>query len=77
MNSVLFNLHFATNTILSYFFFSFFIFSLQFLIPAVVAQIFNPIAKIVILIGIPTKEAKAEMEINPVILETAICKWLK
>ena len=33
-----------------------------FLIPAVIAQIFNPIAELVIPIGIPTKEAKEEME---------------
>ena len=30
------------------------------LIPTVIAQIFNPIAELVIPIGIPTKEAKAE-----------------
>ena len=36
-----------------------------FLIPAVIAQIFNPIAKLVMLIGVSTKEAKAEMEPHP------------
>ena len=41
-----------------------------FLIPAVIAQIFNPIAKLVIPIGIPSKEAKVEIEIRPVIAET-------
>ena len=44
------------------------------LIPAVIAQIFNPIAELVIPIGIPTKEAKAEMEIRPVI-EVTVSKW--
>ena len=48
---------------------------LHFLIPAVIAQMFNPIAKVVIPIEIPTKEAKAEMETHPVIVEIAICKW--
>ena len=36
------------------------------LIPGVIAQAFNPTSEVVILIGIPTKEAKAEMEIHPV-----------
>ena len=42
------------------------------LIPAVTAQIFNPIAELVISIGIPTKETKAEIEIHPVIVEAKI-----
>ena len=33
---------------------------------------FNPIAKVVIPIEIPTKEAKAEMETHPVIVEITI-----
>ena len=45
-----------------------------FLIPAVIAQIFNPIAELVISIGIPIKEAKAEIEIHPAILEAKIRK---
>ena len=32
-----------------------------FLIAAVIAQVFNPIAELVIPTGIPTKEAKAEI----------------
>ena len=32
---------------------------LMLLIPAVIAQIFNPIAELIIPIGIPIKEAKA------------------
>ena len=38
--------------------------------PAVITQIFNPIAELVIPIRIPTKEAKAEMETHPVNVET-------
>ena len=39
------------------------------MIPSVIAQIFNPIAKLLIPIGIPSKEAKAEIEIHFVIVE--------
>ena len=35
-------------------------------------QIFNSIAELVISIGIPTKEAKAEMEMHPVVVEITI-----
>ena len=35
---------------------------------------FNPIAKLVIPIGIPIKEPKTEIEINPEILEAKIRK---
>ena len=34
---------------------------LHFLIPAAMAQIFNPVAEIIILIGIPSIEAKPEI----------------
>ena len=44
--SMLFNLDFANNTISSCFFF-FLIIDLYFLIPAVIAQIFNPIAELI------------------------------
>ena len=53
-------------------FFFFLIIDLYFLIPAVIAQIFNAVAELVIPIGIPTKEAKAEMETHPVIVEAKI-----
>ena len=68
---MLFNLDFANNTILScfFFFFLFLITDLYILIAAVIAQIFNPIAELVIRIGIPTREAEAEIEIHPVIVE--------
>ena len=52
----------------------FLIIDLYFLIPAVIAQIFNQIAKLVIPIGITTKEAKSEMETHPVIVEITIIK---
>ena len=52
----------------------FFIIDLYFLVAAVIAQIFNPIAEIIIPIGIPTKEAKAEIGINAVIVEPKIRK---
>ena len=48
-----------------YFFFFLFI-DIYFLIPAVIAQIFNPIAEVTIPIGIPTKEVKEEIETHPV-----------
>ena len=64
---MLFNLDLAKNTILSFFFFL--IFDLYLLIPAAIAQIFNPIAELVISIGTPSKEAKAEIEIHTVTAE--------
>ena len=66
------NLDFANKTILSLLIFLFLIINLYFLITAIIAQIFNPIAELVILIGIAIKEAKAEVEIQPVILEAKI-----
>ena len=64
-----FNLDFAHNTILSCFFFFFLIIYLYLLIAAVITQIFNSIAELVIPMGIPTKEVKAEMETHPVTVE--------
>ena len=52
----------------------FLITELNFLVPAAIAQFFNPMAELVILIGIPNKEAKEEIEIHPVIAETKIRK---
>ena len=51
--------------------FSLFI-NLYFLIPAIIAHIFTPIAELVIPIEIPTKEAKAETEKQPVIVEITV-----
>ena len=53
-------------------FFSY-LFTYIFLIIATIAQIFNPIVELVILIEI-LKEAKAEIETHPVIAETKISK---
>ena len=61
---MLFNLYFSNNTIFSCFFFFSLIIDLYFLISEVIALIFNPIAELVIPIGIHTKEAKAEIEIH-------------
>ena len=66
---MLFNLDFAKNTILSCFFFFFLVIDLCFLIPTVIRQTFNPIVQLAIPTGIPTKEAKAEIETtHPVIV---------
>ena len=59
------NLSFPNNTILSCFFFFFLIIDLYFLIPAEIAQIFNPTAELVIPTGTRTKEANAEIETQP------------
>ena len=48
--------------------------NLYFLIPPFIAQIFNPIAEPIILIGIPTKGEQPEKETHPVILEAKIRK---
>ena len=70
----MFNLDFASNTILSCVVFFFLIIDLYFLIPAVIAQIFHEIAELVIPTGIPTKEANIEMETHPVIVVDTISK---
>ena len=49
---------------------------LIFLIPSAIAQFFKPTANLVINIGIPYKEAKAEIEIHQVIVEVKIRKCL-
>ena len=58
---MLFDFDFSNNAILSCFFFFSLIIDLYFLIPAGIAQIFNPIAEIVIPIGIQSKKVKAEI----------------
>ena len=62
---MLFNFDFTNKTIFLCFFFFLLIIDLSFLI----TQIYNPTAELVIPIVIPTKEAKAEMETYPVIVE--------
>ena len=72
---MLFILDFANNTILLWMLFFFFlIIDLYFLFPTVIAQMSNRISKLVIRIEIPSKEAKAEIEIHPVIAEAKIRK---
>ena len=70
--SVLYNLDFANNTILSFFFFFFLNIGLYFLIPGVIVQILNFIAEVIVPIGIPSKEAIEEIEIHSVTAETKI-----
>ena len=72
--STLFHLDFASNPIFSCFFVFFIIINLYFLIPTVIAQIFNPIAELVLLIGISTKEEKAELKTHPLTAEITISK---
>ena len=72
--SMLFNLDFANNNFYSAAFSFFLIIDLYFLIPAVIGQIFNPITELVMPIGIPSKKAKAEIEIHPVIVEAKLRK---
>ena len=73
-SSILLNFDFANTTILSCFFLLFLITDIYLLIPAVIAQIFNPIAELIITIGIPIKEAKAEIETYPATAEAKIRK---
>ena len=68
---MLFTLDFANNIISCFFLFSLFV---DFLISAVITQIFNPIVELAIPIGIPTKETKAEMETHPVIVKIKTSK---
>ena len=71
--SMLFNLDFANNK----FYPACFTFSLLLTYTfnsVAFAQIFNPVAELVIPIGIPRKEVKAEMEIDSVIVEAKIKK---
>ena len=56
-------------------FFIVLIIDVYFLIPAVIARMFNPIAELVIPTEIPTKEVKAEMETHTVIVEGKIRKF--
>ena len=53
-------------------FFSFLFNDLYLFIPAVIAQIFNSVAELIIVIGMPTKKEKAEIKIYSVIAEAKI-----
>ena len=72
--SIVFNLSFPNNTILSCFLFFYFMIDLYFLIPAVIAQFLIPTADLLIPTGTPTNEENAEIEIQPVTVETKISK---
>ena len=72
--SIVFNFVFASNTTLSCLFFFFLVIDLYFLIPAVISQTFNPFAELIILIEIPSKEPKPEIETRSVTSETKIRK---
>ena len=72
---MVFNLVFANNTISSWFFFFFLIIDLYFLIPAFITQIIIVVVQIAIPIGIPAKEAKAEIETYPLTAEAKKSKW--
>ena len=74
MTSMLFSLVFANNTFFSCIFFLFLIIELYFLIAAVIAEIFHLTVELVVPIGLPTKETKAEIEIYPVTAEAKIGK---
>ena len=67
--SIVFNLSFASNTILSCFFLFFLIIDVYFLIPAIIAPISNPTAELVIPTGIPNSKKKAEIGRHPVTTE--------
>ena len=69
-----FNLDFANSTILSCFFFFFFITDSHFLIHAVTEQIFIPTAELVMPTGIATNEANAEIKTQPVTVDAKISK---
>ena len=70
--SRVFKLVFANNTIPL-----FLIIYLYFLIPAVIAHIFNPTAELAILIGTPTNEANADIDTQPLTAETKTRKCSK
>ena len=72
---MLFDLDFANNAISSFFFSFFLVIDFYFFIPTAIAQTFNPIGELLIPIGIPIKEAKAEIEIHAVLVETKIRKF--
>ena len=71
---MLFNLDFANNSTSLCFFFLFLIIDLYVLIPTVITQIFNPTVELLIPIGIPTKEARADMETHSVTVEIKASK---
>ena len=72
--SIVFNLSFPLNTILSSFFFLFFIIDLCFCIPAVIAKICIATAILIIPTGTQTYEVNAETDTQPLTVEAKIRK---
>ena len=72
---MLLHFDFANNIILLCFFLFVLFIDLYFLIPVVIKQTFNPIAELVIPIGIPTKQEKPEIETYQVIAKITISEW--
>ena len=70
--SIVFNLSFPSKTILLCFSFFFFIIGLYVLISAVIAQVFNPTAEVVMPTGPQTNEANVEIERQTVTVEARI-----
>ena len=68
--SLVFNLKFVNNTILSCVFLFFLIFDLHFLIHAVIAKIFNHTVDLAIQKRTPTNEAKARIETQSMTAQT-------
>ena len=74
--SMLFNLDFANDTILSYFFlFLITVYLWLFLVPTVITQIFNPVAELLITVEIPIKEGKAENNRHSVTVQIKISNY--
>ena len=72
---MIFNLTFASTAISSRAFFIFFwLLTYKFLIPAVIAQTFSAIAELAVLTRIPSKDAKAEIEVHSL---TVVAKMRK
>ena len=73
-SSMVFNLFFCDNTILSCFFFFLYNWFIHFICNAVVAQIFVPTAELVIPTEIATNVENAKIETKPVTAEAKISK---
>ena len=71
---MLFSLDFHNNAMLPWFFFFFLVIDVYFLILAAIEQIFNPITELVIPVRIPSKKVKADIDIQPVIVEAKVRK---
>lgn len=56
--------YFADNTTFLCFYLSFLITDLYYLVPAVIAQILNPIVELVMPVGTPSKGAKGKIKIH-------------